>query len=85
MAIADTSRLIISTWQSPIVVGIALDVLERWLVQLFHYTKIERVLLLPLESTKCNTSHLPNTARATSFTLGKERTQHSQPIGNKEY
>jgi hypothetical protein len=37
MASADTRRLAISTCQSPKVVGVVLDVIENWVVQLFHH------------------------------------------------
>jgi hypothetical protein len=48
----------ISTCQSPKEAGVALDVIGRRLVRLFHPTNTGGFLLQHLESGKCNTSCL---------------------------
>jgi hypothetical protein len=47
-------------------------------VELFHHTNIGEFLPLPLESRKCNTSHLPNTPRVASITFLNWKEQQIQ-------
>ncbi len=58
--------------------GEALDVIGRWIVQLFHRTKTCRFLLLPLE---CGSATI---APASPATFGNWVEQHVQSIRNKE-
>ncbi len=43
----DNSRLLFSTCWSPMAAGIALNLLGRWVMLLFHHTNTDRFLLLP--------------------------------------
>jgi hypothetical protein len=55
---------------------VALDVIGRRLVHLFHHANTGRYLQLPLGSGKSNTDLLPITTRAASSILGN-RAAHS--------
>jgi hypothetical protein len=74
-ASVDTSCIPTHTYQSPTVTGVALDVIGRCLVQLFHQTKIGRFLLSTLESDKRDTSRLPFISRASPATAGNKLNQ----------
>jgi hypothetical protein len=63
--------------------GVALDVIERQIVQLFHYTSIGGFLLLPSERGKW-TLAVFLIYLATSSTICNRKEQHIQPIRNKE-
>jgi hypothetical protein len=62
-------------------VGDALDITGRCIVQLLCHTNTDRFPLLPLESRKCNNSHLPyiHIARPIAFLNQKE--ENIQPGG----
>jgi hypothetical protein len=57
-------------------VGVALDVISRWVVQIFRHVNTGRLLLLPLEGGKCDTSRLPITPTATLAAIEKRTEQH---------
>jgi hypothetical protein len=66
MQVLTVVGLQISTSQSPKVADVALDVIGRWLVVLFHPNNTGGFLLQHLESSKCNTSCLPFTQLCTT-------------------
>ncbi len=63
MAGVDTSQQI-STCRFLMVAGVAIDVIERQVVQPFYDANIGRLLMLPLERGKFDTSCLPIIPRA---------------------
>ncbi len=64
-------------------VGVALDVIGNWEVQLFCHTNSGVFLLYPQECSKCDTYCLP-IHLAKPYIIGIREGQHIQQIRNKE-
>jgi hypothetical protein len=65
-----TSCSPIETSNEPTVRGVALVATEWWRVCLFHHAISGRFLRWPSKSSKCDTSCLPVTSRASPVTIG---------------
>jgi hypothetical protein len=72
-----TSLLIMFPCHFPIAAGVALDVIGRWVAQLFHHPT-----LLPLESRKWDNSCLHIISRVSPVAFGNWVGQHIQPVRN---
>jgi hypothetical protein len=69
--------------QPSIVARVILDVIKRWLVQLFYHVNTGRSLRLTLECGKCNTSPYPIT-KSRSHCQQKRTKQQIHLLENKE-
>jgi hypothetical protein len=74
-----TCHLLIWTYLPPTAEGVALDVIERWLAQLFYHTNTGGFLLWTLEIGKCDTSPSPVVPRASSTTIRDREERQIQP------